>query len=85
MKQIIATWQRRFPWFDLSPAKGCNCDKIAKWMDRVGPKECENRLEFIVDGLEKEAKKRHLSIPFQRHWATRMVKHAIRRARREVY
>jgi hypothetical protein len=42
---------------------------------------CEKRIEKILDKLAEEARNRKLSVPFQRFWAERMVKQAIRRAR----
>lgn len=84
LKKIIAGWQRLFPWFDLSPHQGCSCNETAKWMDQLGPRGCEKQMDVILDKLEAEAKKRKLSIPFQRFWAARMVRQAIRRARKGV-
>jgi hypothetical protein len=81
LKRIIAGWQKIFPWFNLKPTDSCNCDETATWMNRIGPDGCEQNLDLILDKLETEAKKRNLSIPFQRFWAKRMVKQAIRRAR----
>lgn len=83
LKHIIEWWQKRFPWFDLSEHADCGCHTVAKWMNSLGPDGCEKKLEQILYRLESEAKKRHLSIPFRRFWAKRMVKLAIRRSRRK--
>ena len=81
LKQIISRMQTLLPWFDLKPHKGCGCTETAKWMDKLGPDGCEVEIDTIVKRLEKEAKRRHLTVPFQRYWAIRMVKRAIAKAR----
>lgn len=82
LQKIIAWWQKRFPWFDLSEHKDCTCASVSKWMNTLGPDGCEKKIEQILDRLEAEAKKRKLTIPFQRTWARMMVKSAIRRSRK---
>ena len=84
LQKIIAWWQKRFPWFDLSEKPGCNCGSVRAWMDSIGPDGCEKKIEQILDKLQAEAKKRKLTIPFQRTWARMMVKSAIRRARKNT-
>ena len=84
LKQIIAAWQRRFPWFDLSPRKGCGCTDTALKMDRWGSDKCERNMDRIVRRLEVEATKRNLTVPFRKKMARRMVKQAIRRAREKA-
>lgn len=81
LKEIIATWQRRFPWFDLSQRCGCGCADTARMMDHWGPDKCEEKMEIITNRLKKEAEERKLSVPFGRIIARRLVKQAIRRAR----
>lgn len=81
LKKIIAWWQKRFPWFDLSPRKGCQCEATATWMDRLGPDGCEKKMDILLDKLEAEAKKRKFRVPFRRTVAKMLVKQAIRRAR----
>lgn len=81
LKQIIAAWQRRFPWFDLGPQKDCgSCADMARKMDQWGPDGCKEHMETILDRLDREAAKRNLSVPFQRTVARLLVKQAIRRA-----
>jgi hypothetical protein len=82
LKKIIARWQKRLPWFDLAPKEGCNCGESVKVMDAWGPDRCEDRIEVILDKLEREAERRKLSVPFRRQAARWMVRLAIRRARR---
>ena len=82
LKKIIMRMQRMLPWFDLSPRKGCGCEATVRWMDRLGPDKCEKKLPKIIKRLEREAKKRKLSAPFQSFFAERMVRKAIKRARR---
>lgn len=81
LKAIIARWQRRLPWFDLSPRQGCDCANTARMMDRWGCDRCSEKIGEILDKLEAEAVKRHLTVPFRRTIARSMVKLAIRRAR----
>jgi hypothetical protein len=81
LKRIIAAWQKRFKWFDLSPRKGCQCEAMATWMDRLGPDGCEKNIDKILDKLEEEARKRKLTVPFRRLMAKKMVRRAIRLSR----
>lgn len=82
LKKIIAAWQKRFPWFDLQPGKGCGCDAAAKQMDQWGCDKCVEKMDVIVARLEKEAIKRKLSIPFRKTAARLLVLQAIRRSRK---
>lgn len=82
LTKIIAWWQKRCPRMQLSKVRGCGCKAMARWMDKLGPDGCEQNIEKIVDKLQAEAIKRKMKIPFQRFLATRMVKQAIRRARK---
>lgn len=81
LKKIIAAWQRRFPWFDLGPRKGCGCADTVRLMNRWGPAGCEQRMDTILNKMEAEAEKRKLTVPFRRTMAKLLVKQAIRRSR----
>ena len=81
LKRIIAWWQRRFPQFDPPPPGRCPCNATARWMDQIGPDECEQRLESLVRKLDAEVRKHGFSVPYQRHWGRLIIKQAIRRAR----
>jgi hypothetical protein len=83
LKKIIAAWQRWLPWFDLSEHKGCSCHETAVYMNRLGPDRCIEHMDIILNKLEAEAKRRKLSIPFQRFWAERMVRQAVLRSRKK--
>jgi len=50
-------------------------------MDQLGPDGCEKNMDKILDKLEFEARQRNLSIPFQRYFAKKLVRQAIRRSR----
>jgi len=53
-------------------------------MDGLGPDGCETHLDAIVDRLEAEATKRKITFPFRRAAAKKLVRWAIRRARKEA-
>ena len=61
--------------------KGCKCEEHAAEMDRNGCDWCEANLDTIVGWLEQEAAASHLV--FNRPMAEKLVKWAIRRARRK--
>jgi hypothetical protein len=68
----------------MQPRKGCGCNDTARWMDQLGPDGCEAHLDEIVGRLEGEATKRQITFPFRRAAARRMVRWAIRRARKDT-
>ena len=84
LSRLIARFQRVLPWWDMQPHGGCGCDDTARWMDQLGPDGCEAHLEEIVDRLEEEASKRKITFPFRRSAAKKVVRLAIRRARKEA-
>jgi hypothetical protein len=84
LSRLIARFQRVLPWWDMQPHSGCGCDDTARWMDQLGPDGCEAHLDAIVDRLEEEASKRKITFPFRRAAARRMVRWAIRRARKDT-
>ena len=84
LSRLIARFQRLLPWWDMQPHSGCGCNDTARWMDQLGPDGCEAHLEEIVDRLEAEASKREITFPFRRAAAVRLVRWAIRRARKEA-
>ena len=81
---MIARFQRLIPWWDMKPNGGCGCHDTARWMDRLGPDGCEEKIDVIVDRLETEAKKRKITFPFRRAVAKKFVRWAIRRARKDM-
>lgn len=70
------------PLAGIFKTEGCGCRSFARHMNSWGPDLCEERLERIVNHLEKQAKKRFGLAPFARHVATRWVKEAIENARK---
>jgi len=84
LKRIIATAHRFLPWLNLSEQHGCKCNETAAWMDSLGPSGCEQRMGEIVNRLRVEAERRQLRVPFQRIAAEKMVRWAIRRARKRA-
>lgn len=84
LSRLIARFQRLLPWWDMQPHKGCGCNDTARWMDQLGADGCETHLDAIVDRLEAEATKREIKFPFRRAAAKRMVRWAIRRARKSI-
>lgn len=82
LSRLIARFQRVLPWWDMQPHKGCGCNDTARWMDQLGPDGCEANLDQIVDRLEAEATKREIKFPFRRAAAKKLVRWAIRRARK---
>ena len=84
LSRLIARFQRVLPWLDMQPHEGCGCNDTARWMDQLGPDGCEAKLDVIVDRLEEEASKRKITFPFRRAAAKKLVRLAIRRARKEA-
>ena len=82
LKYIIARCQKLLPWWDMQPRKGCGCNDTARWMDQLGPDGCEQKLDLIVNRLEDEAKRRKITFPFRRMAAKKLIRWAIRRARK---
>jgi hypothetical protein len=72
------------PWWDMQPHKGCGCDDTARWMDQLGADGCEQKLDLIVNRLEDEAKRRKITFPFRRMAAKKLIRWAIRRARKDT-
>ena len=83
LKHIIARCQKLLPWWDMQPHKGCGCNDTARWMDQLGPDGCEERITAIVKRLKNEARKRKITFPFQGWAAEKMVRWAIKRARKQ--
>lgn len=84
LSRLIARFQRVVPWWDMQPHSGCGCNDTARWMDYLGPDGCEEKIDAIVDRLESEAKKRKLTFPFRKMAAEKLVRWAIRRARKDM-
>lgn len=82
LSRIIARCQKLLPWWDMQPHKGCGCNDTARWMDQLGPDGCETHLDAIVERLEAEAARREIRFPFRRTAAKKLVRWAIRRARK---
>ena len=74
LKAILAFWR-------IHAEPNCLCNARAAEMDRRGPDWCEENLEKIVAWLRQEAKRRKM--PFAAIAGRRLVKTAIRRARRQ--
>lgn len=83
LKRLIAYCAKRLPWWDMAPKKGCRCEATAIWMDELGCDGCEAKIEKILDKLMDEAKERKIKFPFQRVAAKKLIRHAIRRARKK--
>lgn len=84
LSRLIARFQRVLPWWDMQPHKGCGCDDTARWMDGLGPDGCEDKIDAIVERLEAEAARREIKFPFRRAAAKKLVRWAIRRARKSI-
>ena len=73
-----------FAFFRIHPNGGCNCEAIADEMDQRGPDWCEENMESLIDQIEAESKKRRWAkYVFSRIVARRMIRLAIKRARRK--
>ena len=83
LSRLIARFQRVLPWWDMQPHSGCGCNDTARWMDQLGPDGCEERITAIVKRLKNEARKRKITFPFQGWAAEKMVRWAIKRARKQ--
>ena len=84
LSRLIARFQRLLPWWDMQPNGSCPCHDTARWMDHIRPDGCEQQIEQIVNRLEKEATKRKITFPFRRMAAMKLVRWAIRRARKDM-
>jgi hypothetical protein len=82
LRKIIKALNYVLFWMPLGEEDDCPCKNTALWMDRIGVKGCEVKIEKILDRLVDEAKRRKLPIPFKRWFARRLVKLAILMARR---
>ncbi len=82
LSAIIARFAAWLPWLDLAKHEGCSCDDTARQMDAMGPDQCEQHMDHILDRLEAEARSRGLNVPFRRQAARTLVRLAIRRARK---
>ena len=69
-------------WFGIRHEPGCPCASRAAEMDRRGPDWCEQNIDTILGWLREEAERR--SLPLLTCVARRLVKRAIRNARRSV-
>ena len=73
-----------FTSFHIYPDGDCNCEAIANEMDQRGPDWCEENVESLIDQIEAESKKRRWAkYIFSRIVARRMIRLAIKRARRK--
>jgi len=43
--------------FGFSPTAGCNCNSVAEMMDRQGVEWCRKNVTWILDNMEKSARK----------------------------
>lgn len=68
----------------IEPKGNCKCNQRAKEMDANGPDWCEEHIEEIIDWLEEEAKKRHMTLVFSRIVARRLIRMAITNARKKL-
>lgn len=66
----------------IKPEKGCQCNKRARYMDKMGCDWCEQNLDKIVGWLKEEHERRKMMLPFSAVAARQVVKLAIRRAKR---
>lgn len=65
----------------IRPARGCKCAQRMREMNREGCDWCAENIETIVDWLSEEADRARL--PFLRFAAKKIIRLAIRRARRK--
>jgi len=75
LKQILGR-------FGIVEKRKCKCKAMAYKMDQWGVDGCLERMDTILDHMEKEAAKRKLNFPFCRSLARLLVMRAIRAARR---
>lgn len=71
--------EKLISWFKRK-SKSCNCSSRIQKMNRWGPDECEKRMPTILRWLRHSAAKQKL--PFVEQVAERLVKRAIKNARR---
>ena len=70
-------------WLGLKAAKGCKCERRARYMDHMGCDWCEQNIQTIVGWLREEHDRQKMMIPFSSLAAEQLVKLAIRRARKK--
>lgn len=66
----------------IRPAAGCGCEDHAMMMDFRGCDWCEQNLDTVVGWLQDGARK--FGLPAPAPVARMLVKHAIRKARRDA-
>ena len=72
---------RKLSSWGITPSDNCDCRPHIKEMDDKGLVWCENNVDGILDGMEKEAKKRH--IIFFRFGARKVVNRVFKFCRKE--
>lgn len=73
-----------FQAFGIRETPGCQCGKLSRWMNEIGPAGCLAQLDKIVDAIEAKARHRKELpwLPCKRLWIRAAVRLAIWRARR---
>lgn len=77
-----AELKKLLAWFKIEDDEVCQCNKRARYMDRMGCDWCEQNLDKIVGWLKEEHQRRKMLLPFSEMAAKQVVKLAIRRAKR---
>lgn len=76
LKKILAK-------FGIFSKGGCHCKQMAAFMDLWGPDGCEEKMPRILEHLKTEADKRNLGIIYSEWIVEKLVRWAIRRARKK--
>lgn len=74
--------KRVLKWFGIAAQPNCKCNARAREMDLKGVAWCEENTDTIVGWLKEEARNRNL--PFLEPVGRRLVKFAIRNARKNL-
>lgn len=81
---VGAELERIFGWFRIKPIAGCKCKAVKEKMDALGVDWCANNIPVIIDWLKEEHHRRKMWTPFSEFIAIRLVRWAIRRAKRKI-
>lgn len=75
LHKVLSDW-------NIFPTGDCNCDSISELMNIKGPKWCREEINYLIDEMGKEAKKRNML--FFRKAGKALILQAIRLAERDL-
>ncbi len=77
---VGAIFQSMLKRLRFKPCNGCACNKLARWMDRIGPDECFLNESVILESMRLNARECHYL--WSAAVARIMLRYAIHRAKK---